>query len=142
MQKLVHRALYLSIVHLSLLANIFAIDTSIGVLNIIDRNEDELSAINYKGEPYISVKEISRILSNRKPYENAARQKIVLYFSNNRVKISNLSSFVVVNDKIFQMTKNAFGKEEDIYVPAKSFFSILKNSEEPSTSHGFYFGKQ
>ena len=64
MQKSVHRALYLSIVHLSLLANIFAIDTSIGVLNIIDRNEDELSAINYKGEPYISVKEISRILSN------------------------------------------------------------------------------
>ena len=128
MQKSVHRALYLSIVHFSLLANIFAIDTSIGVLNIIDKNEDELSAINYKGEPYISVKEISRILSNRKPYENAARQKIVLYFSNNRVKISNLSSFIVVNDKIFQMTKNAFGKKEDIYVPAKSFFSILKNS--------------
>ena len=135
MQKSVHRALYLSIVHLSLLANIFAIDTSIGVLNIIDRNEDELSAINYKGEPYISVKEISRILSNRKPYENAARQKIVLYFSNNRVKISNLSSFVVVNDKIFQMTKNAFGKEEDIYVPAKSFFSILKNSIYPGVDY-------
>ena len=93
------------------------------------------SVINYKGEPYISVKEISRILSNRKPYENAARQKIVLYFSNNRVKISNLSSFIVVNDKIFQMTKNAFGKKEDIYVPAKSFFSILKNSIYPGVDY-------
>ena len=128
MQKPVYRIFYLSIIYLALSANIFAVDTSIGVLNIIDKNEDELSTINYKGEPYISVKDISRILSDRKPFENAARQKIVLYLSDNRVKISNLSSFIIINDKIFQLTKHAFGKEKDIYVPAKSFFSIQAKS--------------
>ena len=73
MQKPVYRMFYLSIIYLALLANIFAVDTSIGVLNIIDKNEDELSTINYKGEPYISVKDISRILSDREPYENVAQ---------------------------------------------------------------------
>ena len=135
MQKPVYRIFYLSIINLALLANIFAADTSIGVLNIVDKNEDELSTINYKGEPYISVKDISRILSDRKPFENAARQKIVLYLSDNRVKISNLSSFIIVNGKIFQLTKHAVGKEEDIYVPAKSFFSILKNSIYPGVDY-------
>ena len=107
------------------------------ILNIVDKNEDELSAINYKGEPYVSIKEISRLLSDRKPFENTARQKIVLYFSDNRLKISNLSSFIVVNDKIYQMTKNAIGKDDDIYVPAKSFFSINEtiSSSFPSLSY-------
>ena len=135
MQKLYNIVFYSSIIYLILLANIFAIDTSIGVLNIIDKNEDELSVIDYKGEPYISVKEVSRILSDKEPYENVARQKIVLYFSDNRIKISNLSSFIIINDKIFQMTKNAIGKEKDIFVPAKSFFSILKKSIYPGVNY-------
>lgn len=135
MQKLYNRIFYSFIIYLILLANIFAIDTSIGVLNIIDKNEDELSVIDYRGEPYISVKEVSRILSDKDPYENVARQKIVLYFSDNRIKISNLSSFIIINDKIFQMTKNAIGKEKDIFVPAKSFFSILKKSIYPGVNY-------
>ena len=121
--------------NLAFLANVFAIDTSIGVLNIIDKNEDELLTINYKGEPYIAVRDISRILSDREPYENVARQKIVLYLSDNRVKVSNLSSFIIINDKVFQLTKAAIQKEEDIYVPAKSFFSILKNSIYPGVDY-------
>ncbi|MDG2265591.1 MAG: hypothetical protein P8L91_01275 [Candidatus Marinimicrobia bacterium] len=131
----IYRILYLLIFNLSLLTNIFALDTSIGVLNIIDKNEDELSTINYKGEAYISIRDISRILSDREPYENIARQKIVLYLSDNRVKISNLSSFIIINDKVFQLTKNAIEKEKDIYVPAKSFFSILKNSIYPGVDY-------
>jgi len=135
MQRSVHRLFYIFIIYLSFFTKIFAVDKTIGVLNIVDKNEDELSALNYKGEPYISVKEISRILSDRKPFENTARQKIVLYFSDNRLKISNLSSFIVVNDKIYQMTKNAIGKNDDIYVPAKSFFSIIKNSIYPGVEY-------
>ena len=135
MQRAVHRLFYIFIIYLSFFTKIFAVDKTIGVLNIVDKNEDELSALNYKGEPYISVKEISRILSDRKPFENTARQKIVLYFSDNRLKISNLSSFIVVNDKIYQMTKNAIGKNDDIYVPAKSFFSIIKNSIYPGVEY-------
>ena len=110
MQLSFYKLFNLSIIHLLLFTNILAIDRSIGVLNIIDKNEDELNTIDYKGEPYVSVKELSRILSDREPYENAARKKIVLYFSDNRIKISNLSSFIIVNDEVFQLTKNAIEK--------------------------------
>jgi len=135
MQLSFYKLLNLSIIQLLLFTNILAIDRSIGVLNIIDKNEDELNTIDYKGEPYVSVKELSRILSDREPYENAARKKIVLYFSDNRIKISNLSSFIIVNDEIFQLTKNAIEKEDDLYVPAKSFFSILKNTIYPGVEY-------
>ena len=87
--------------------------------------KDLAGTINYKGEPYIAIRDVSRILSDREPYENIARQKIVLYLSDNRVKVSNLSSFIIVNNKVFQLTKNAIQKENGIYVPAKSFFSSL-----------------
>ena len=33
------------------------------------------------------------------------------------------------------MTKNAIGKNDDIYVPAKSFFSIIKNSIYPGVEY-------
>ena len=135
MQLSFYKLLNLSIIQLLLFTNILAIDRSIGVLNIIDKNEDELNTIDYKGEPYISVKELSRILSDRKPYENAARKKIVLYFSDNRIKISSLSSFIIVNDEIFQLTKYAIEKEDDLYVPAKSFFSILKKTIYPGVEY-------
>ena len=139
MQKPIYRIFYLSIIYLALSENIFAVDTSIGVLNIIDKNEDELSTINYKGEPYISVKDISRILSDREPYENAARQKIVLYLSDNRVKISNLSRFIIVNDKIFQLTKHSFVKEKNIYVldfcSKEDCNNIIKSAELSATFH-------
>ena len=52
MQKSVFRIFYLTIIYLSLLANIFAVDTSIGVLNIIDKNE-ELSIFNALNSPEI-----------------------------------------------------------------------------------------
>ena len=135
MQIPTYRTFYFLILNLLLLTNIFAIDTSIGVLNIIDKNEDEISTINYKGEPYIAIRDVSRILSDREPYENIARQKIVLYLSDNRVKVSNLSSFIIINNKVFQLTKNAIQKENGIYVPAKSFFSILKNSIYPGVDY-------
>ena len=135
MQLSFYKLFNLSIINLLLFTNILAIDRSIGVLNIIDKNEDELNTIDYKGEPYVSVKELSRILSDREPYENAARKKIVLYFSDNRIKISNLSSFIIVNDEVFQLTKNAIEKEDDLYVPAKSFFSILKNTIYPGVEY-------
>ena len=104
MQLSFYKLFNLSIIHLLLFTNILAIDRSIGVLNIIDKNEDELNTIDYKGEPYVSVKEFSRMLSDREPYENVARKKIVLYFSDNRIKISNLSSFIIVNDEVFQFS--------------------------------------
>ena len=46
MQLSFYKLFNLSIIHLLLFTNILAIDRSIGVLNIIDKNEDELNTID------------------------------------------------------------------------------------------------
>jgi N-acetylmuramoyl-L-alanine amidase len=83
----------------------------------------------------VSVKEVSKLFTDRLPFENAARQKIVLYIGNQRVKISKSSSFFVFDSQVFQMSKHAIGKYDEIYVPAESFFSILKQSILPGLDY-------
>jgi N-acetylmuramoyl-L-alanine amidase len=42
---------------------------------------------------------------------------------------------VVIDDQVFQMSKHAIGKYDEIYVPAESFFSILKQSILPGLDY-------
>ena len=112
-----------------------ASSASIDVLNMIDQKDNELAILDGEQEPYVSVKEVSKLFTDRLPFKNAARQKIVLYIGNQRVKISKLSSFLVIDDQVFQMSKHAIGKYDEIYVPAESFFSILKQSILPGLDY-------
>jgi len=112
-----------------------ASSASIDVLNMIDQNGVELAILDGEQEPYVSVKEVSKLFTDRLPFENTARQKIVLYIGNQRVKISKSSSFLVLDDQVFQMSKHALGKYDEIYVPAESFFSILKQSIIPGLDY-------
>ena len=112
-----------------------ASSASIDVLNMIDQKDVELAILDGEQEPYVSVKEVSKLFTDRLPFENTARQKIVLYIGNQRVKISKSSSFLVIDDQVFQMSKHALGKYDEIYVPAESFFSILKQSIIPGLDY-------
>ena len=120
------------VLYISISFTAIASSASIDVLNLIDQKDNELTVLDGKQEPYVSVKEVSKLFTDRLPFENVARQKIVLYIGNQRVKISNSSSFVVIDDQVFQMSKHALGKYDDIYIPAESFFSILKQSILPA----------
>ena len=123
------------VLYISISFTAIASSASIDVLNLIDQKDNELAILDGEQEPYVSVKEVSKLFTDRLPFENAARQKIVLYIGNQRVKISNSSSFVVVDDQVFQMSKHALGKYDEIYVPAESFFSILKQSILPGLDY-------
>ena len=123
------------VLYISISFTAIASSASIDVLNLIDQKDNELAILDGEQEPYVSVKEVSKLFTDRLPFENAARQKIVLYIGNRRVKISNSSSFVVIDDQVFQMSKHALGKYDDIYVPAESFFSILKQSILPGLDY-------
>ena len=52
---------------------------TIDVSNMINQEDSELAVLKEKQEPYVSVKEVSKLLTDRLPFENIARQKIVLY---------------------------------------------------------------
>ena len=123
------------VLYLSISLTAIASGASIDVLNLINQKDNELAVLDGEQEPYVSVKEVSKLFTDRLPFENAARQKIVLYIGNQRIKISNSSSFVVVDDQVFQMSTHALVKYDDIYVPAESFFSILKQSIMPGLDY-------
>ena len=123
------------ILYVSISFTAIASSASIDVLNQINQKNNELAVLDGEQEPYVSVKEVSDLLSDKLPFENAARQKIVLYIVNHRVKISNSSSFVVVDDQVFQMSKHALSRYDEIYVPAESFFSILNQSIIPGLDY-------
>ena len=123
------------VIYISISFTAIANGSTIDVLNMINQKDNELVVLEEEQEPYVSVKEVSKLLTDRLPFENIARQKIVLYIGNQHVKISNLSSFVVIDDQVFQMSKHALDKYDEIYVPAESFFSILKQSILPGLDY-------
>ena len=135
MSARIFKGLSTLLLYISISFTAIASSASIDVLNLIDQKDNELTVLDGEREPYVSVNEVSKLFTDRLPFENAARQKIVLYIGNQRVKISNSSSFVVIDDQVFQMSKHALGKYDDIYIPAESFFSILTQSILPGLDY-------
>ena len=135
MSARIFKCLSTFILYISISFTAIASGETIDVLNMINQKDNEIVALVEEKQPYVSVKDVSKLLTDRLPFENIARQKIVLYIGNQRVKISNSSSFLVIDDQVFQMSKHAIDKYDEIYVPAESFFSILKESILPGLDY-------
>jgi len=86
---------------------------------------------------YISSTDLIRIL-DAGTFKNIPRGKIVIYLGGNRIKISNQSSFIVINDKIFQMNSFTISDGIDMYLPLNSFLKIIKENVEPGISFDQY----
>ena len=59
-------ALYISISFTTI-----ASSASIDVLNLIDHKDNELTVLDGEQEPYVSVKEVSKLFTDRLPFENS-----------------------------------------------------------------------
>ena len=68
--------------------------SSIRVINRVNNSTDEIKTLDDLRGVFVSVKEVSRVLSSRNPYINNDRNKMVIYIGNNRIKISGNSSYV------------------------------------------------
>ncbi len=79
---------------------------------------------------YISSTDLIRIL-DAGIFKNIPRGKIVIYLGGHRIKISNQSSFVVINENVFQMNSFAISDGIDMYLPLESFLFIIKENVEP-----------
>ncbi|NHZ84480.1 MAG: hypothetical protein GWP19_01195, partial [Planctomycetia bacterium] len=106
----------------------------IKVLNQVDNTEDQLKVLENAPIVYSSVKDLARILSTT-IYENTDREKLVLYLGEHRVKISAGTSFIVIDDNIYQIPLPAVIVNGDIYLPTNAFFQILHNTVLPSVSY-------
>ena len=83
---------------------------------------------------YISSTDMVRSL-NAGIFTNNARGKIVIYFGGHRIKISAYSSFVVIDDQVYQMPFHSLSDGIDIYVPMRAFIGVLNRHAAPGVSY-------
>ena len=106
----------------------------IKVVNQHENTEDELMVLDNTPVVYCSVKDLARVLSTT-IYENIEREKLVLYLGEHRIKISAGTSFLVIDDVVYQIPSPAVFFEGDIYLPTDALFKILHDTVLPSISY-------
>ena len=101
------------------------INADIHVFNRSTGTQSHIKTLSNSKPLYLSAKDIGSAFTS-KVYENSERQKIVLYISGSKIKISGNSSYIIVNDNAYQMPQKTLTDSDDLYVPAKYFFDIIK----------------
>ena len=101
------------------------INADIHVFNRSTGTQSHIKTLSNSKPLYVSAKDIGNSFTS-KVYENSERQKIVLYISGSKIKISGNSSYIIVNDNAYQMPQKTLTDTDDLYVPAKYFFDIIK----------------
>ena len=97
-----------------------------GTIKIIDSNNLLIGKANYIKEHqyYISVNSFSDVLLN-KNFTNNNTEKIVIYFGDTKIKITANTSFVIINDKAYQLQNNVFQRKGEYYVPLDDLLTLL-----------------
>ncbi|OUX20847.1 MAG: hypothetical protein CBE10_01680 [bacterium TMED250] len=109
--------------------------STVRVINRVNNSTDEIKTLDNLRGVYVSVKDVSRILSKRNPYINSDRLKIVVYLGNNRLKISGNSSFILVDERVYQIPNFTIWDNEDIYVQAEALFNLIKETTMPGIDY-------
>ena len=113
----------------------FGYSGSVRVVNRTDNSMDDIATLDRLRGTYVSTKDVSRILAKRDPFVNEARGKMVLYLGDHRIKISGNSSYVLVDEQVYQMPMYAIWTKNDIFLPAESFFDIVKRTILPGINY-------
>ena len=104
-----------------------------GEVHVFNRQsglEASVSTLSSARPLYVSAKELAASLTS-KIYENTERKKLVLYIGTDKIKISGNSSYVIINDKPFQMMRSIRVETKDLYIPLKDFTDILRSTIMP-----------
>ena len=107
----------------SLIADIKVVNTSVG-------KNSYMKTLKGEKKSFVSTRDFVSSLSSRL-YENAERKKLVLYISGKRIKVSAGTSFLIIDDDPYQMVDAVQEYNGDLYVPAESFFDILRKVAIP-----------
>ncbi len=125
---------FYKIIILSFFLNVH-LTANILVVNRVNQKENELQILDNSNVTYVSANDLSRVLTSRLPFINKERMKMVLYFSDTRIKISSNSSYILVDEEVYHMPVFAKGKDDDIYLPAVHIFNILKQTVLPGLTY-------
>ncbi len=108
---------------------------TVKIVNKKDNVVNEIRTLDRLQGIFISINDVSNILAKRDPYINQDRKKMVLYIGDNRIKISSNSSYVIIDEKVYQIPIYPIWRENDIYISAEYFFDILKRTTLPGIDY-------
>lgn len=107
--------------------------SEIHVFNRSNGLESEIETLSDVKPVCISTKDLAKAFSS-KVYENEERKKLVIYVYGHKIKISGHSSFILIDDKPYQMTQATKAISKDLFVPAEDFINILKTTMLPGVN--------
>jgi hypothetical protein len=83
---------------------------------------------------YVSARNFAKAFNVRTYYRKESG-KIVLFFTQKKIKITVNNSFIMFDAQVFQMTGPALLIDEDVYVPATSFLELVRQNTIPSLQY-------
>ena len=113
----------------------FIFGDTVKIINKKDNFVSDIQTLDRLQGTFISIIDISKILAKRDPYINSERKKMVLYIGDNRIKVSSGSSYILVDEKVYQMPIYPIWLDNDIFIPAEYFFDILKRTTLPGINY-------
>ena len=66
-------------------------------------------------------------LTNSKNFINDKTEKVEFFIDDKKIKITNQIAFIIVDDSLYQLSSKVVIQNNNYYVPAESFFSIINN---------------
>ena len=95
-------------------------------LKLLENNQlvGEVSTIQNKN--LISINDFIKI-TNSKNFINDKTEKIIFYIDDKKIKLTNQIPFIMIDDSLYQLSSNVIKRNNNYYVPAKSFFSLVNN---------------
>ena len=95
-------------------------------LKLLENNQliGEVSTIQNKN--LISINDFIEI-TNSKNFINDKTEKIIFYIDDKKIKLTNQIPFIMIDDNLYQLSSNVIKSNNNYYVPAESFFSIVNS---------------
>ena len=124
------RCFFFGIVFLST----FIFAEPIRVINRMNQTQSQIGVLENFPTVYCSSKDLADVLASQ-VFENSERQKLVLYIGDHRVKISANTSYIIVDEHVFQMPAHAVSSSGDLYIPAEAIFTILQTTILPGITY-------
>jgi len=118
-------SIYLKLFYIIILSTLLFSNTE-GKLKLIENNEliGEIRTIQNK--QLFSINDFIKI-TNSKNFINDKTEKIIFYIDDKKIKITNQIAFVMIDDNLFQLSSKTVKQNNDYYVPAESFLSIINS---------------
>ena len=112
--------------------------TSIGVGATSDtiklfRNNQLVSEIDtIENNTFFSINDFLAS-TDSKPYISEKTEKIVFYIDNQKIKLTNGITFLLIDENIYQLSSKVIRQNNEYFVPTDSFLNIINSSVKSSS---------